>query len=45
MNRGMADTVQPADLGFFSTLAASGSLSVAACEFGLTATTASKRFT
>ncbi|MBR7943537.1 LysR substrate-binding domain-containing protein [Burkholderia cenocepacia] len=41
----MADTVQPADLGFFSTLAASGSLSAAARELGLTAAAVSKRLT
>ena len=40
----MADTVQPADLGF-STLAASGSLSAAARELGLTAAAVSKRLT
>ncbi|MGF6373411.1 LysR family transcriptional activator of dmlA [Paraburkholderia sp. RAU6.4a] len=41
----MRDTVQPADLGFFSTLAASGSLSAAARELGLTAAAVSKRLT
>jgi len=41
----MADTVQPSDLGFFSTLAASGSLSAAARELGLTAAAVSKRLT
>ncbi|KVU83519.1 LysR substrate-binding domain-containing protein [Burkholderia ubonensis] len=41
----MADAVQPADLGFFSTLAASGSLSAAARELGLTAAAVSKRLT
>ncbi|WP_025599845.1 LysR substrate-binding domain-containing protein [Burkholderia sp. WSM2230] len=41
----MRDTVQPADLGFFSTLAASGSLSAAARELGLTAAAISKRLT
>ena len=40
----MADTVQPADLGFFSTLAASGSLR-AARELRLTAAAVSKRLT
>lgn len=37
--------VQPADLGFFSTLAASGSLSAAARELGLTTAAISKRLT
>lgn len=37
--------VQPADLGFFSTLAASGSLSAAARELGLTTAAVSKRLT
>ncbi|MBB5501371.1 LysR substrate-binding domain-containing protein [Paraburkholderia sp. MM5384-R2] len=41
----MRDTVQPADLGFFSTLAAGGSLSAAARELGLTAAAVSKRLT
>jgi DNA-binding transcriptional LysR family regulator len=41
----MRDTVQPADLSFFSTLAASGSLSAAARELGLTAPAVSKRLT
>ncbi|PRH45851.1 LysR substrate-binding domain-containing protein [Burkholderia multivorans] len=41
----MTDTVQPADLAFFSTLAASGSLSAAARELGLTAAAVSKRLT
>ncbi|WP_233833516.1 LysR substrate-binding domain-containing protein [Paraburkholderia sp. ZP32-5] len=41
----MSETVQPADLGFFSTLAASGSLSAAARELGLTAAAVSKRLT
>jgi LysR family transcriptional regulator, transcriptional activator for dmlA len=41
----VAETVQPADLGFFSTLAASGSLSAAARELGLTAAAVSKRLT
>lgn len=45
MNPVMADTVQPADLGFFSTLAAAGSLSAAARELGLTAAAVSKRLT
>ena len=39
----MSDTVHPADLGFFSTLAASSSLSAAARELGLTAAAVSKR--
>lgn len=39
----MTDTVLPADLGFFSTLAASGSLSAAARELGLTPAAVSKR--
>ena len=39
----MTDAVQPADLGFFSTLAASGSLSAAARELGLTPAAVSKR--
>jgi LysR family transcriptional regulator, transcriptional activator for dmlA len=41
----MRDTVQPSDLGFFSTLAASGSLSAAARELGLTAAAVSKHLT
>jgi LysR family transcriptional activator of dmlA len=41
----MRDTVQPADLSFFSTLAASGSLSAAARELGLSAAAVSKRLT
>ena len=41
----MRDTVQPADLSFFSTLAASGSLSAAARELGLTAAAVSKHLT
>ncbi|MDR5734421.1 LysR substrate-binding domain-containing protein [Caballeronia sp. LZ025] len=41
----MAETVQPTDLSFFSTLAASGSLSAAARELGLTAAAVSKRLT
>ncbi|WMY10615.1 LysR substrate-binding domain-containing protein [Paraburkholderia phenoliruptrix] len=41
----MRDTVRPADLSFFSTLAASGSLSAAARELGLTAAAVSKRLT
>ena len=36
-------TVQPADLGFYSTLAASGSLSAAARELGITTPAVSKR--
>lgn len=39
----MTDTVQPGDLGFFSTLAASGSLTAAAHELGLTPAAVSKR--
>lgn len=39
----MATAVQPADLGFFSTLAASGSLSSAARELGITTAAVSKR--
>ncbi|QGZ58168.1 LysR family transcriptional regulator [Paraburkholderia acidiphila] len=39
----MSDTVLPADLGFFSTLASSGSLSAAARELGLTPAAVSKR--
>ncbi|MGF6899062.1 LysR substrate-binding domain-containing protein [Paraburkholderia sp. GAS348] len=38
----MRETVQPSDLSFFSTLAASGSLSAAARELGLTAAAVSK---
>ncbi|WP_429302553.1 LysR substrate-binding domain-containing protein [Paraburkholderia sp. GAS199] len=41
----MHGAVQPADLSFFSTLAASGSLSAAARELGLTAAAVSKRLT
>src|ERR1700722_11986317 len=41
----MAEAVQPSDLGFFSTLAASGSLSAAARELGLTAAAVSKHLT
>lgn len=43
MNRD--ETIQPADLGFFSVLAGSGSLSAAARELGLTAAAVSKRLT
>jgi DNA-binding transcriptional LysR family regulator len=39
----MTETVQPADLSFFSTLSAAGSLSAAARELGLTAAAVSKR--
>ena len=39
----VTETVQPADLGFFSTLASSGSLSAAARELGLTPAAVSKR--
>ncbi|ABE37090.1 bacterial regulatory helix-turn-helix, lysR family protein [Paraburkholderia xenovorans LB400] len=41
----MFNTVQPADLSFFSTLAASGSLSAAARELGLTPAAVSKHLT
>jgi LysR family transcriptional activator of dmlA len=41
----MRETVQPADLSFFSTLAASSSLSAAARELGLTAAAVSTRLT
>jgi LysR family transcriptional regulator, transcriptional activator for dmlA len=41
----MRGTVQPSDLSFFSILAASGSLSAAARELGLTAAAVSKRLT
>ncbi|WP_211462443.1 LysR substrate-binding domain-containing protein [Collimonas silvisoli] len=41
----MQDTVLPSDLSFFSTLAASGSLSAAARELGLTAAAVSKHLT
>lgn len=41
----MQDTVLPSDLGFFSTLAASGSLSATARELGLTAAAVSKHLT
>jgi len=41
----VTDTVQPTDLSFFSTLAASGSLSAAARELGLTPAAVSKRLT
>ncbi|QRX81818.1 LysR family transcriptional regulator [Glaciimonas sp. PAMC28666] len=41
----MHDTVLPSDLGFFSTLAASGSLSATARELGLTAAAVSKHLT
>jgi len=39
----VTDAVQPGDLGFFSTLAASGNLSAAARELGLTPAAVSKR--
>jgi len=39
----VTDAVQPGDLGFFSTLAAAGSLSAAARELGLTPAAVSKR--
>jgi len=41
----VTETVQPTDLSFFSTLAASGSLSAAARELGLTPAAVSKRLT
>jgi len=41
----MQETVLPSDLGFFSTLAASGSLSATARELGLTAAAVSKHLT
>jgi DNA-binding transcriptional LysR family regulator len=41
----VTDTVLPADLGFFSTLAACASLSAAARELGLTPAAVSKRLT
>ncbi|AUT74659.1 LysR substrate-binding domain-containing protein [Paraburkholderia hospita] len=41
----MTETVQATDLSFFSTLAASGSLSAAARELGLTPAAVSKRLT
>lgn len=41
----MQETVLPSDLSFFSTLAASGSLSAAARELGLTAAAVSKHLT
>ena len=41
----MVEAVQPSDLSFFSTLAASGSLSAAARELGLTAAAISKHLT
>ncbi len=41
----MATDIQPADLGFFSTLAASGSLCAAARELGVTTSAVSKRLT
>jgi LysR family transcriptional regulator, transcriptional activator for dmlA len=41
----MREAVQPTDLSFFSTLAASGSLSAAARELGLTAAAISKHLT
>jgi DNA-binding transcriptional LysR family regulator len=39
----MSTAIQPADLGFFSTLAAAGSLSAAARELGITTPAVSKR--
>ena len=39
----MATGIQPADLGFFSTLASAGSLSAAARELGITTPAVSKR--
>jgi len=41
----MQDSVLPTDLHFFSTLAASGSLTAAARELGLTAAAVSKHLT
>jgi len=41
----MATNIQPADLGFFSILVASGSLSAAARELGITTSAVSKRLT
>ncbi|NLP63721.1 LysR substrate-binding domain-containing protein [Paraburkholderia sacchari] len=41
----MSEAVHPADLAFFSTLSAAGSLSAAARELGLTAAAVSKRLT
>jgi DNA-binding transcriptional LysR family regulator len=41
----MDTTIQPADLGFFSTLAACGSLTAAARELGVTTPAVSKRLT
>jgi DNA-binding transcriptional LysR family regulator len=41
----MRDTVEAADLSFFSTLASAGSLSAAARELGVTAAAVSKRLT
>lgn len=41
----MVTNIQPADLGFFSILAASGSLSAAARELGITTSAVSKRLT
>jgi LysR family transcriptional regulator, transcriptional activator for dmlA len=38
----MSDAIQPADLGFFSTLASAGSLSAAARELGITTAAVSK---
>ena len=43
--RGMAKSIQPADLGFFSTLVQSGSLTAAAREMGITTPAVSKRLT
>ena len=39
----MSTGIQPADLGFFSALAAAGSLSAAARELGITTPAVSKR--
>jgi len=41
-NRAVTSSVQPADLGFFSTLASAGSLSAAARELGITTPAVSK---
>ena len=38
----MTSAIQPADLGFFSTLASAGSLSAAARELGITTPAVSK---
>ncbi len=43
MNSGTSGGIQPADLGFFSVLASTGSLSAAARELGITTPAVSKR--